>query len=135
MYVYIYIYINELLFLGKTISHKIIQFHELTGCDTTSYFYGVEKIKPFQKIMKNKNVIELILNLKRLVSDNDDAITNCKIFIQLYFTIEHRRKQGCNCTISKKQLNITSSRSPVIQTSYLSSELSVIPLAAMYRYN
>ena len=42
--------------------------------------------------MKNKNVIELILNLKRLVSDNDDAITNCKIFIQLYFTIEHRRK-------------------------------------------
>ena len=92
MYIYIYIYINELLFLGKTISHKIIQFHELTGCDTTSYFYGVEKIKPFQKVMKNKNVIELILNLKRLVSDNDDAITNCKIFIQLYFTIEHRRK-------------------------------------------
>ena len=32
---------NELLFLGTTIA--------LRGCDTTSYFYGVGRIKPFQK--------------------------------------------------------------------------------------
>ena len=61
---------------AKTICDNIIQFHALKICDTTSKLFGI--IKPFQKIMKNKNVIELILNLKRLVSDNDDAITNCK---------------------------------------------------------
>ena len=35
-----YIYKNELLFLGKT-CYKIIQFHAITGCNTTSYFCGV----------------------------------------------------------------------------------------------
>ena len=40
---------NELLLAGKTICNNIIQFHALRGCDTTSYFYGVRKIKLFQK--------------------------------------------------------------------------------------
>ena len=73
---------NELLFLGKTICHNIIQFHVLTGCDSTSYFYGVGKIKLFQKIMKNTNILQLISNLGHKVSADDNAIKNCAIFIQ-----------------------------------------------------
>ena len=75
-------YVNEFLFLRKTICYNIIQFHALTGCDTTSFLYAVGKIKPFQKIMKNPNVLELISNLEHIVSANDDVIKNFEIFIQ-----------------------------------------------------
>ena len=61
---------------GKTICDTIIQFHALKSCDTTSNFCGVGIIKPFQKIMKNKNVLE------NTVSANDHVIKNCEIFIQ-----------------------------------------------------
>ena len=61
---------------GKTICDNIIQFHALKICDTTSNFCGVGIIKPFQKIMKNKNVLE------NTVSANDHVIKNCEIFIQ-----------------------------------------------------
>ena len=79
-------YMNELLFLRKTICDDIIQFHALRVCDTTSYFYGVGKVKKsnyFKKIMKNRNVLELILNLEHFASATDDVINNCEIFIQI----------------------------------------------------
>ena len=60
----------------------MIQFHALTGCDATSYFYEVGKIKPFQKIMKNINVLELVSHLGHIVSANDYAKKNYEIFIQ-----------------------------------------------------
>ena len=72
---------NELLFLGKIIFENIIQFHAPAGCDTTSHFYGVGEIKPFQKIMKNANVLELISHLGHIVSADDDVVKNCEIFI------------------------------------------------------
>ena len=59
---------------AKTICDNIIQFHALKICDTTSKLFGI--IKPFQKIMKNKNVLE------NTVSANDHVKKNCEIFIQ-----------------------------------------------------
>ena len=35
-------------FSQEKLCDNIIQFHALRGCDTTSYFYGVGKIKSFQ---------------------------------------------------------------------------------------
>ena len=40
-------------------------------------------IKPFQKIMKNTNVLGLISNIGHKVSANDDVIKNCEIVIQI----------------------------------------------------
>ena len=58
----------------------ITSFSSIQGCDTTSYFYGVGKIKPFQEIVKNTNVLKLISNLGHIA--NDDVIKNCEIYIQ-----------------------------------------------------
>ena len=57
--------------------------------------------------MKNRNIIELTLNLENLVSANDDVIKNCESFIQTVLyngtSKELMWKRGCDCTISKKQ--------------------------------
>ena len=37
--------------------------HALTGCDTTSYFYGVGKIRVFNKILKNPSVLSDLQSL------------------------------------------------------------------------
>ena len=79
--------------------------------------------------------VELILNIEHLVSANDDVIKNCQILIQwnikgninVQIRLQLYNKQ------KNKELNITSSRSSVIQASYLSSELSVIFLAALHQ--
>ena len=69
-------------------------------------FTELDRSNHFKKIMKSRNVVELIMNLEHLVSAEDDVTKNCKIF-KLYFTMENQRKlmwkQGCDCTISKKQ--------------------------------
>ena len=119
---------NELLFLRKTMCYNIIQFHALTGCDTTSFLYGVGKIKLFQKITKS-----IISNLEHIVSANDDVIKNCEIFIQT--ELYNGTSKETYVEAKKKELNITSSRSSAMQTRYSSSELSVILLAALYRKN
>ena len=79
--------------------------------------------------------VELILNIEHLVSANDDVIKNCQILIQwnikgninVQIRLQLYNKQ------KNKELNITSSRSSVIQASYSSSELSVIFLAALHQ--
>ena len=50
---------------GKT-SCDHIQFHALTGCNTTSNIYGVGKFKPIQKIMKNTNVLEFMNRIEKI---------------------------------------------------------------------
>ena len=79
--------------------------------------------------------VDLILNMEHLVSANDDVIKNCQILIQwnikgninVQIRLQLYNKQ------KNKELNITSSRSSVIQASYSSSELSVIFLAALHQ--
>ena len=67
---------------GRLLLDTIFEFHALTGCDTTSNFYGVGKIKTFQKIMENTYILTLISNLGHIASANDYIIKNCEIFIQ-----------------------------------------------------
>ena len=101
----------------------------------------LERSNHFKIIMKNRNVLELILNLEQLVSANDDVIKNCEIFIE---TVLHNRtsketyvETSLRLYNKKKQkthfTSFTSFRSSVTQESYSSSELSVIFLAALYR--
>ena len=45
-------------------------------------FTELERSNHFKKIMKSRNVLELIMNLEHLVSAEDDVTKNCKIFIQ-----------------------------------------------------
>ena len=123
--------INKLLFLGKTICYNIIQFHALTGSDTTSYFYRVG-----QTISKNTNVLELISNLEQIVSANDNVIKNCKIFIQtvLYNGTSNRTYVETGLRLQTKQKTKNSiSLPPDPLSSYSSSESSVVLLAALYR--
>ena len=46
--------------LGTEISSYLPQLHSLTGCDTTSFFYGVGKIKVLNKVKKNKESLNLL---------------------------------------------------------------------------
>ena len=75
-------YHKWITFLRENCLWKHILFQVLTGCNTNSYFHGVGKIKSFQKIIKNKNVLELTSNLGHIVSPDDDIIKNYEIFLQ-----------------------------------------------------
>ena len=58
----------------------------------------------FKNISKTINKLALILNLGHIFSVNDDAIKNCvKFSFKLCFAMETYVKNGCDCTINKKQ--------------------------------
>ena len=40
-------------YLGNYVAKHLLQFHAITGCDTTSYFYRVGKISVFKKVLNN----------------------------------------------------------------------------------
>ena len=59
--------------LDERILSCLPQFHALTGCDTTSYFYNQGKTASFKKTLKDPDSLSLIRNLgvKRCVAEND----------------------------------------------------------------
>ena len=69
-------------YLGNTVSRNILQYHAITGCDTTSFFYRIEKISPFKEILKKPSYLGLIecLGINKFLSNTD--IDNCMTFIQ-----------------------------------------------------
>ena len=50
-------------YLGLSISLVLPQYHVITGCDTTSYFYGIGKIKPLKKLMQAESKVSYITRL------------------------------------------------------------------------
>ena len=70
------------VYLGINMTENLLKFHSLTGCDSTSYFYRVGKIKLWKKLLKNPEKIHLIdsLGLTKDLSIND--VENCQKFIQ-----------------------------------------------------
>ena len=42
-------------YLGKKLSLNLPKINAFTGCDTTSYFYQVGKIKVFKKLLGQKD--------------------------------------------------------------------------------
>ena len=69
-------------YLGNTVSRNILQYHAITGCDTTSFFYRIEKISPFKEVLKKSSYLDLIecLGINKFLSNTD--IDNCMTFIQ-----------------------------------------------------
>ena len=69
-------------YLGNTVSRNILQYHAITGCDTTSFFYRIEKISPFKEVLKKSSYLGLIecLGINKFLSNTD--IDNCMTFVQ-----------------------------------------------------
>ena len=55
-------------YLGLSTSLVLPQYHVITGCDTTSYFYGIGKIKPLKKLMQAESKVSYTT---RLVESSD----------------------------------------------------------------
>ena len=47
-------------YLGNTVSRNILQYHAITGCDTTSFFYKIGKINSFKEVLKKSSCLSLI---------------------------------------------------------------------------
>ena len=55
----------------------------ITGCDTTSYFYGIGKISPLKKVIKEFESLNLISALGETMLRGDaDDVEDCMKFIQ-----------------------------------------------------
>ena len=69
-------------YLGKTVSLAILNIHALTGCDTTSYFYRVGKIKVLKKVLQNEKFCLFLSNLgiEKVLSER--TIENIEEFIK-----------------------------------------------------
>ena len=69
-------------YLGNTVSRNILQYRAITGCDTTSFFYRIQKISPFKEVLKKSSYLGLIecLGINKFLSNTD--IDNCMTFIQ-----------------------------------------------------
>ena len=55
--------------------------HAISGCDTTSYFYRIWKIKMLRNIQKNQDSIELLVSLGKNVSLSKKDMEDVKEFI------------------------------------------------------
>ena len=49
--------------LGVVVSLKLPHIHAITGCDTTSYFHGVGKMRVLNKCLKQPHLLSLLSNL------------------------------------------------------------------------
>ena len=68
-------------YLGSNIAEHLLQFYSLTGCDSTSYFYRVGKIKVWKKLMKQTDELKLIESVGKTKHSTED-IENCQKFVQ-----------------------------------------------------
>ena len=69
-------------YLGDEIVSCIPQFHSLTGCDTTSYFFNRGKISVINRILKNSTCIQLIQGLGKELVLSNSSISDAMKFIQ-----------------------------------------------------
>ena len=58
------------------------QFHGLTGCNTTSYFFRIGKVRVFKKLMKKCSKLELLDSLRRKEELDEDDFADIKEFIR-----------------------------------------------------
>ena len=61
--------------LGDEVSRCLIQYHALSGCDTTSFFYGLGKTQPFKRAVDTGKI-----NLIAMLGESEKYIRR-RIFI------------------------------------------------------
>ena len=81
------------MYLGEDICLKLPKIHAVTGCDTTSFFFGVSKIKVLKKIMKDNSKLKWLDSLGEsevLSPEGLSAVTQC--LYRKSFITERRTK-------------------------------------------
>ena len=67
--------------LGPSTSKLLHQFHAITGCDTTSFFFSKGKINPFKRVLQSGS-IRLLESLGSTAEIKEDTIKDCMEFIR-----------------------------------------------------
>ena len=61
------------ILLGVKLLSYLPHIHALSGCDSTSYMYGVGKVKPFRTLLKDSSYLPLLNSLgKKIKLENID---------------------------------------------------------------
>ena len=73
--------------MGSTVSRNILQYHAITGCDTTSFFHRIRKISPFKEVLKKSSCLSFIecLGKNKFLSNTD--IEKCMAFTQTVLSV------------------------------------------------
>ena len=64
--------------LGEKQSLMLPQLHALTGCDSTSYLYGVAKVKVLRKCLKDPqtlNLLELLGKEVQFSTEGEESVS------------------------------------------------------------
>ena len=67
--------------LGNNAFNFLIQYHAISGCDTTSYFYRIGKVIPFKNAVEKGNLY-LLKELGTEKSISPEFVESCKEFIR-----------------------------------------------------
>ena len=51
---------RKIVYLGNDVAKKLYQIHAVTGCDTTSFLHGAEKVKVRKKCLNGKEKLRLL---------------------------------------------------------------------------
>ena len=86
-------------FFGNDICQTLPGFHSITGCDTTSYPFGVGKISPFKK-MRRLSKMHLLQDLGKNI-DSFKRLDKPKLFFQ---TILYSGKENETFVSTRKRL-------------------------------
>ena len=70
-------------YLGKDVCESLLDFHEITGSDTTSCFFPAGKVKTFKKILSNQTKLKLIKERGKKDKLSDNHMESAKEFIRL----------------------------------------------------
>ena len=70
------------MYLGEDICLKLPKIHAVTGCDTTSFFFGVSKIKVLKKIMKDNSKLKWLDSLGESEVLSPEGLSAVTMFIQ-----------------------------------------------------
>ena len=69
-------------YLGEKVSLRLPQFHAITGCDTTSFFFGVGKVKVLKKLIKDSSKYALLDSIGKTSSLTENAYAETLKFMQ-----------------------------------------------------
>ena len=69
-------------YLGEEVSLRLPQFHAITGCNTTSFFFGVGKVKVLKKLIKDSSKYALLDSIGKTSSLTENAHAETLKFIQ-----------------------------------------------------
>ena len=100
--------------LGNDISLSLPQFHSVTGCDTTSYFFNHGKVSIFKKILSNPFHVELIKEIGSEPVLADEFVNNTVKFVQtvIYSGFHNESYVETRVRLYKRQKNKSSLHIP-----------------------